>query len=134
MVKKIGFTCSTFDLFHAGHVAMLEEAKQKISNYDVKLKEAKSIIARADKSNNALSATYLGTRDEVRQLTDEIMDLNDFISAGESRRAKLISPIYISEEPVSPKKLTSLLAGLLGGAFLGILWAMGRKALVTYHN
>ena len=25
--KIIGFTCSTFDLFHAGHVAMLEEAK-----------------------------------------------------------------------------------------------------------
>lgn len=26
---KIGFTCSTFDLFHAGHVAMLEEAKNQ---------------------------------------------------------------------------------------------------------
>jgi glycerol-3-phosphate cytidylyltransferase len=25
----IGFTCSTFDLFHAGHVAMLEEAKKQ---------------------------------------------------------------------------------------------------------
>lgn len=24
---KIGFTCSTFDLFHAGHLLMLEEAK-----------------------------------------------------------------------------------------------------------
>jgi glycerol-3-phosphate cytidylyltransferase len=24
---KIGFTCSTFDLFHAGHVMMLKEAK-----------------------------------------------------------------------------------------------------------
>ena len=24
---KIGFTCSTFDLLHAGHVAMLEESK-----------------------------------------------------------------------------------------------------------
>ena len=24
---KIGFTCSTFDLFHAGHLTMLEEAK-----------------------------------------------------------------------------------------------------------
>lgn len=24
---KIGFTCSTFDLFHAGHVVMLQEAK-----------------------------------------------------------------------------------------------------------
>lgn len=26
--KKIGFTCSTFDLLHAGHVAMLREAKE----------------------------------------------------------------------------------------------------------
>ena len=25
--KKIGFTCSTFDLLHAGHIAMLSEAK-----------------------------------------------------------------------------------------------------------
>lgn len=28
MKGKIGFTCSSFDLFHAGHVAMLEEAKR----------------------------------------------------------------------------------------------------------
>jgi glycerol-3-phosphate cytidylyltransferase len=27
--KKIGITCSTFDLFHAGHVVMLEEAKRQ---------------------------------------------------------------------------------------------------------
>jgi len=26
---KIGFTCSCFDLFHTGHVLMLEEAKQQ---------------------------------------------------------------------------------------------------------
>ena len=26
---KTGFTCSTFDLFHAGHVIMLEEAKKQ---------------------------------------------------------------------------------------------------------
>jgi len=25
----VGFTCSTFDLFHAGHVVMLEEAKRQ---------------------------------------------------------------------------------------------------------
>lgn len=28
MHTKIGFTCGTFDLFHAGHVVMLREAKQ----------------------------------------------------------------------------------------------------------
>ena len=27
-IMKIGFTCSTFDLFHAGHLMMLKEAKQ----------------------------------------------------------------------------------------------------------
>jgi len=26
--KKVGITFSTFDLFHAGHVKMLEEAKR----------------------------------------------------------------------------------------------------------
>ena len=26
---KIGFTCSTFDLFHAGHLLILEEAKKQ---------------------------------------------------------------------------------------------------------
>ena len=26
---KFGFTCSTFDLFHAGHLLMLEEAKKQ---------------------------------------------------------------------------------------------------------
>ena len=28
MNGKVGFTCSSFDLFHAGHVLMLEEARQ----------------------------------------------------------------------------------------------------------
>ena len=29
MKTTVGFTCSTFDLFHAGHVVMLEEAKRE---------------------------------------------------------------------------------------------------------
>ena len=28
-VGKIGFTCSTFDLLHAGHITMLEEARRQ---------------------------------------------------------------------------------------------------------
>ena len=27
--KRIGFTCSTFDMLHAGHIAMLKEAKDQ---------------------------------------------------------------------------------------------------------
>ena len=29
MDKIVGFTCSTFDLLHAGHIAMLREAKEQ---------------------------------------------------------------------------------------------------------
>ena len=29
ITKRVGITCSTFDLFHAGHVIMLEEAKRQ---------------------------------------------------------------------------------------------------------
>lgn len=57
--KKVGFTASTFDLFHAGHVVMLQEAKTKcdylivaiqtdptIDRPDVKNKPIQSIVER----------------------------------------------------------------------------------------
>ena len=34
---KIGFTCSTFDLFHAGHIMMLKEAKTQCEHLIVGL-------------------------------------------------------------------------------------------------
>jgi len=34
---RIGFTCSTFDLFHAGHVMMLKEAKSQCDHLIVGL-------------------------------------------------------------------------------------------------
>ena len=57
--KKVGFTCSTFDLLHAGHILMLAEAKTKcdhlivavqtdptIDRPDTKNKPVQSIIER----------------------------------------------------------------------------------------
>ena len=37
MIMKVGFTCSTFDLFHAGHVMMLKEAKTQCDHLIVGL-------------------------------------------------------------------------------------------------
>ena len=34
---RIGFTCSTFDLFHSGHIMMLKEAKTQCDHLIVGL-------------------------------------------------------------------------------------------------
>jgi len=46
---KIGFTCSCFDLFHAGHVMMLKEAKTKCDYLIVGL-QTDPTIDRAEKN------------------------------------------------------------------------------------
>lgn len=111
----------------------IEEAKALLTKYQARLAEAQSLVARADKSGSALSAAYLANRDEVKFLTDESIRLNNLISAGDTRQAKLVAPIYASDIPVFPKKKISLLVGLLAGLFLGVLFVMLRKAWRGYR-
>ena len=111
----------------------IEEAKVLLTKYQARLAEAQSLVARADKSGSALSAAYLANRDEVKFLTDESIRLNNLISAGDTRQAKLVAPIYASDIPVFPKKKISLLVGLLAGLFLGVLFVMMRKAWRGYR-
>ena len=99
----------------------IDEAKILLTKYQTRLQESKSLISRADKSDAALSALYLANRDEVKLLTDESLRLNSFISAGRAHQAKLVSPIYVSETPIFPKKKLTLIFGLLGGGVLGLL-------------
>ena len=47
---KIGFTCSTFDLLHAGHITMLEEAKHHCDFLIVGL-QTDPTIDRSDSKN-----------------------------------------------------------------------------------
>jgi len=106
----------------------IEEATILLLKNQVRLQETQSLLVRADKSGLALSAAYLATRDEVKLLVDENIRLNNLISAKDTRQARLISPIYASDNPVFPKKIISLLVGLLTGLFLGILYVLVRKA------
>ena len=48
--KRIGITCSTFDLFHAGHVVMLEEAKRQC-DYLIAAIQVDPTIDRISKNN-----------------------------------------------------------------------------------
>lgn len=54
---KIGFTCSTFDLFHAGHVMMLEEAKQQCDHLIVGL-QTDPTIDRPNTKNKPVQGVF----------------------------------------------------------------------------
>ena len=109
-----------------------EEAKTLLLKYQVRLNDAQSIIARADKSGQALSAAYLANRDELKFFSDETIRLNAIIAAGDARHTKLVSPIYASSKPVFPKKTMSLVLGLLAGLFLGLLYVLAYRAWRNY--
>lgn len=54
---KIGFTCSTFDLFHAGHIVMLQEAKT-MCDYLVVGLLSDPTIDRPDKKNPPVQSMF----------------------------------------------------------------------------
>lgn len=85
MKMKIGFTCSSFDLLHAGHVLMLEEAKQQCDYLIVGL-QTDPTIDRATKNKpvQTIVERYLQLRgskyvDEVIPYSTE-QDLEDILS------------------------------------------------------
>ena len=54
---KIGFTCSTFDLFHAGHIMMLKEAKTQCDYLIVGL-QTDPTIDRPDTKNKPVQSMF----------------------------------------------------------------------------
>ena len=82
---RVGFTCSTFDLLHAGHVQMLREAKEQCDYLLVGLQMDPS-VDRAEK--NAPVQTIVERYTQLKGVTyvDEIIpyateaDLEDILS------------------------------------------------------
>lgn len=54
---NIGFTCSTFDLFHAGHIIMLKEAKAQCDHLIVGL-QTDPTIDRPDTKNKPVQSIF----------------------------------------------------------------------------
>ena len=81
---KIGFTCSTFDLLHAGHVVMLEEAKRHCDYLIVGL-QTDPTIDRPDKNTPIQSVVERQIQLAAVKYVDEIVmyateqDLEDLL-------------------------------------------------------
>jgi LPS O-antigen subunit length determinant protein (WzzB/FepE family) len=107
----------------------IEEAKLKLALDNNRIEQAKRLIAKADQHGQAMSIAYLSARDELNYFLTDREKMIDLINSVKERGARLVSPIYASERPVSPKKKMSLVAGFVAGLFLGLLIALIRKVL-----
>lgn len=69
---KIGFTCSCFDLFHAGHIMMLKEAKSKCDHLIVGL-QTDPTIDRPEKNKPIQSVVERFIQLESCKYVDEVV-------------------------------------------------------------
>lgn len=57
VIMKVGFNCSTFDLFHAGHVTMLKEEKRHC-DYLIVAIQVDPTVDRPDTKNKPIMSIY----------------------------------------------------------------------------
>jgi glycerol-3-phosphate cytidylyltransferase len=82
---KVGFTCSTFDLLHAGHVIMLREAKEQC-DYLICGLQVDPSVDRKDKNAPIQTVVERYTQLKGVEYVDEIIpygteeDLEDILS------------------------------------------------------
>ena len=70
---KVGFTCSTFDLFHAGHLLMLEEAKKQCDYLIVGLQTDPTIDRPTEKNKPVQSVFERFVQLKACKYVDEVI-------------------------------------------------------------
>ena len=71
-MKKVGFTCSCFDLFHAGHIMMLKEAKA-VCDYLIVGLQTDPTIDRKEKNKPIQSVFERFVQLQACKYVDEIL-------------------------------------------------------------
>ena len=71
-MKKVGFTCSCFDLFHAGHIMMLKEAKS-VCDYLIVGLQTDPTIDRSEKNKPVQSVFERFVQLQACKYVDEIV-------------------------------------------------------------
>jgi capsular polysaccharide biosynthesis protein len=83
------------------------------------LPTAQSIVAPVDQ---------IAAKDQISWMTNKIMSLDSVIRFADEGAGRLLSPIYASPTPVSPKRLIIEIAALLLGLLIGLFTSICRYA------
>jgi len=105
----------------------LVAANEQLKTSNLRIDLAKKLVEKADKSGNGnMSAGYWVARDELSRSILEKDKATEQVNFMLSHNTKLISPIYVNTDPVSPKKILSILTGLFIGLFIGLAFSILR--------
>jgi len=97
---------------------ILENLKIDLAYANEKLGVRQVFLAKEGKSVSQ-GIVYLATREEVIYWRERIESLNIAISKTEGSSARLLLPVWSYSEPIFPKKIQTLFAGLLSSLILG---------------
>jgi uncharacterized protein involved in exopolysaccharide biosynthesis len=131
---KNAFDCAAavFELMKSTQTQLIDQyitqTKHQLSDNTRRLDGLREQLIRAEKNSQTATATYLSTRDEFQYLLNERSMLETIVNSRRIRLISLITPIYVSEIPISPNKRFTLMVGMFGGFFLGIFLALAIKA------
>jgi LPS O-antigen subunit length determinant protein (WzzB/FepE family) len=85
-------------------------------------------------SSSLLLVTTIMKENEVKDLRVQISDTEMSLVDPQTKEAFLTAPIYAPEQKVSPKRAMTLIQGLMGGLFFGLLFMLGRKVWGSYKT
>ncbi|MBU3599669.1 hypothetical protein ICN28_03965 [Polynucleobacter sp. 30F-ANTBAC] len=83
-------------------------------------------------ASTLLLATTLNKENEIKDLRTQVNDLEVSLTEPQTRETFLAAPIYAPQQKVSPKRGIALIAGLMGGLFLGLVLVLGQRAYRSY--
>jgi len=110
-MKKTGFACGVFDLFHAGHVLMLKECKENCDYLIVALNKAENIDFTINPNKQAPVFTYEERKliMENCKLVDEVIGYNSEEELIEILKNKKIDIRFLGDDykgkPITGEKL-----------------------------
>jgi uncharacterized protein involved in exopolysaccharide biosynthesis len=131
--EDLAKTCaqSIFDQISASQALLSNPTKKaikaRLAIVQDRLEQDKVLLAKLDVSKNAVSSTYFAVLSEKRALEDEQDTLAIALSDGGLIATQMQYPMEVGAKPVYPKKSLSLLAGVIGGVFFGLLIVLGRQ-------
>lgn len=138
--KDVALTCAQAifefirDSQNATKKLYIEELRSLLLKNQSRINDLSAEISKKYKRDDEISVAYLINRDDLRFFLNETIRLNALLALGDEEYAKLISPTTVSDNPVSPNKISILVLGFFCGMLLGLLYAFFSKARRNYKS